>query len=79
MLNIILFLILTYIVNKKYKFNGQVLATYLIGYGVIRFFIESLRTDSLMLGTFKISQLVAATCVAVGIILYVYNIKKVKV
>lgn len=74
-LNIILFIILAYIVNKKYKFNGQILATYLIGYGIIRFFIESLRTDSLMLGTFKVSQLVAILCVLIGCGFYIYNMK----
>ena len=74
-LNIILFIILIYIVTKQYKFKGQILATYLIGYGLIRTFIESLRTDSLMIGVFKVSQIVAVACVFVGLIIYVYNLK----
>lgn len=74
--NIILFIVLAYIVNKKYRFKGQVLATYLIGYGIIRFFIESLRTDSLMFMGLKVSQIVAVACIIVGIIIYIYNNRK---
>ena len=77
-LNIILFIILIYILNKKHKFDGQIFATYLIGYGIIRAFVESFRTDSLMFGTFKVSQLVAIICIIIGIIIYVLNYKKIK-
>ncbi len=74
-LNILLFIVLIIIIKKYYKFKGQILATYLIGYGVIRFFVESLRTDSLMLGIFRVSQLVAVACVVLGCIIYIYNMK----
>lgn len=77
-LNLILFAILIYIILKKHKFDGQILATYLIGYGAIRFFVESLRTDSLMLGSFRISQIVAILCVVAGIVIYVLHFNKVK-
>ena len=73
-LNILLLIILIVIFNKCYKFKGQIFATYLIGYGIIRFFIESLRTDSLMFGTFKISQIVAIVCVVLGLAYYIYNL-----
>lgn len=77
-LNLILFAILIYIILKKHKFDGQILATYLIGYGAIRFFVESLRTDSLMLGSFRISQIVAILCVVAGMVIYVLHFDKVK-
>ena len=56
--------ILINIFYKKKKFNGQVACMYLAWYGFGRFFIESLRTDSLYLpGTeIRISQLVGAIC-----------------
>ena len=76
-LNIILFILLIYLLKKKYKFDGQLLATYLIGYGIIRTFVESFRTDSLMLYTFRISQLVAIICIVIGITIYVLNYKKI--
>ena len=77
-LNLILFAILIYIILKKHKFDGQILASYLIGYGAIRFFVESIRTDSLMLGSFRISQIVAILCVVAGIVIYVLHFNKVK-
>lgn len=77
-LNIILFGVLVYIVSKRYKFDGQILASYLIGYGIIRFFVESLRTDSLMLGNFRVSQIVAILCVIFGLVIYVLHFKNVK-
>jgi len=40
---IVLWLILWFIVRKKKPFNGFVIASYMIGYGVFRFFIEYLR------------------------------------
>jgi phosphatidylglycerol:prolipoprotein diacylglycerol transferase len=41
-----------------------------------RFFIESVRTDSLMIGSFKISQLLALLCVISGVTaLIIFNIK----
>ena len=74
-LNIILFIVLIYIVKKHYKFKGQILATYLIGYGFIRAIIESLRTDSLMVGPFRVSRIVAIICIFLGFIIYFYNLK----
>ena len=77
-LNIVLFIILIFILNKKHKFDGQIFATYLVGYGIIRTFVESFRTDSLMLGTFKVSKLVAILCIIIGIVIYILNYKKIK-
>ncbi len=63
--------ILLHIVSKRlYRFKGEILCGYLVWYGVGRFFIESLRTDSLMVGTVKSSQLIAVIAVIAGIILF---------
>ena len=64
--------ILLHLLSKKcYKFKGQIFCGYAIWYGTGRFFIESLRTDSLMVGPFRVSQLVALAAVAAGIGLYI--------
>ncbi len=63
------FVILHIVSKKAYKFKGQIFSMYLIWYGVGRFGIESLRTDSLFFGTMRISQLVAILSVLLGIIL----------
>lgn len=73
---LLLFVILIIAIMKFHRFNGEIVAMYLIGYGIIRFFIESLRTDSLMIGTFKISKIVAVVCFLVGIVLIIINIYK---
>ncbi len=53
------------------KFDGEIFLLYIIFYGLGRFFIEGLRTDSLWLGPIRISQLIALLCVVVGIILWI--------
>lgn len=64
--------ILLHILSKKcYKFKGQIFCSYAVWYGTGRFLIESLRTDSLMIGPFRVSQLVAIAAIAVGIGLYI--------
>lgn len=63
--------ILLHILSKKaYKFKGEIFSLYLVWYGIGRFAIESLRTDSLYLGTMRVSQLVAVLTVLLGIVLF---------
>ncbi len=65
--------ILLHIISKKaYKFKGQIFSLYLIWYGVGRFFIESLRTDSLYLGTMRVSQLISVLGVLLGVCLFFF-------
>lgn len=52
--------------NRNY--SGQITIWYLILYSFIRFWIEGLRTDSLMLGIFRISQVVSLILFIVAII-----------
>lgn len=54
---------------KHRKFDGEVFLMYIGWYGLGRFFIESLRTDSLYLMNIRVSQLVAGTCVLASIVL----------
>ena len=66
-------LVILHLVSKKaYKFKGQIFAMYLMWYGVGRFAIESLRTDSLYLGTMKVSQLVAVLSIIGGLSMYFF-------
>ena len=64
------FLLLHILSKKQYTFKGKLFCTYIIWYGAGRFMIEGLRTDSLMLGVFRVSQLLALLCVVGGIVLY---------
>lgn len=64
--------------NYKYLKIGQLTGFYLIWYGIIRFIIEAMRTDSLMLGTIKMAQLVSIVFVISGIIIFIKSIKSKK-
>ncbi len=72
--------IVLHILSKHRKFKGQMAVTYLIWYGFGRFFIEGLRTDSLMLGSsnIRVSQVLSALMVAAGVILYIVLLRRVK-
>ena len=57
--------VLLHFASKKRKYEGQMALLYAMWYGLGRAMIEGLRTDSLMLGPFRVSQLLAAvSCVA---------------
>ena len=74
-----LFLLVRYI--KKRKFAGDIALRYLIWYGAGRFWIEALRTDSLLLVPsigLRVSQLVAAAAVVGGVIAEIILTKKYK-
>lgn len=61
------FLVLHLVSKKAYTFKGKIFSMYLIWYGAGRFVIESLRTDSLYLGTMRVSQLVAILAILGGV------------
>ena len=73
--NFILFFILMKISQNR-KFGGQVFFSYMIGYGMIRSIVEGLRTDSLMLGDFRVSQVLSLIFVVLFVILYYYGEKR---
>ena len=72
-----------FIFNRKFqKYHGQVFYIYLVWYGFERMIVEGLRTDSLYLPfkmfgyDIRVSQLLSAILVIVGIILLIVNRKK---
>ncbi len=67
--NLLGFLVLIGIRRYKYLHVGQLTGSYLIWYSTGRIFIESLRTDSLMLGPIKMAQLVSFVFIGIGIYL----------
>ena len=66
--NLVLLLII-FLYRKNKRFEGELFLMYLWGYGLGRVWIEGLRSDSLMIGGMKVSQLLAATCVLVASVL----------
>ena len=69
---LLLFIALSWFNNNKRYANGQTVALYFIFYSLERFFVESLRTDSLMIGPFKQAQVISLCAIILGIFLYRY-------
>ena len=53
--------------NKKLKI-GMIVSSYLIWYSIVRFLIESMRTDSLMLSNLKMAQVISIILFIFGVI-----------
>ena len=66
--------ILILLIRRYYKYlkTGQLTCFYFMWYSVGRLFIEYLRTDSLMLGRFKVAQLVSIVLFVVSLLYFVY-------
>lgn len=71
-------LVVMFAILKNYSYNGQLFFGYASLYGLGRLWIEGLRTDSLMIGPFRVSQMVALFSVLVFGFLYFYNLTKSK-
>ena len=72
------FIIMIILRRKKFMKVGYLTSFYLVWYGVERFFVEGLRTDSLMFFSLRIAQLVSLVMVVIGIILFIYSLNKSK-
>lgn len=71
-LNLVL-LILILVFRDKKKFQGETLCRYCVGYGIIRFFVEGLRTDQLQFHNgIAISQVVSIVISVVGLFFIIF-------
>ena len=73
--NVLVCLLLVYLLTKAFK-RGTVFFTYIGLYSIGRFFIEGLRTDSLMFAGIRVAQLISLSGVALWIIFLVMNYRK---
>ena len=71
--NVLVFTLLI-ILSRRKKFNGQIFCLYMALYGFGRMFIEGLRTDSLMLGGLRVSQLIGLLFFLIfgSVLLFIY-------
>lgn len=78
--SIIAFLIIILIIRRFTKLTGIQFFCYFIFYGLVRFPIEALRTDSLMFGSIKMAQLISVLFILGGltgiILLHIRNVQK---
>lgn len=62
------------LIVRRYKYlkNGQLTGVYLIWYSIGRLIIEGMRTDSLMLGSFRVAQIVSISLIIIGILMLIF-------
>jgi len=77
-LNFIGFIIMILVRRIKSIKTGMIASIYLFWYGLSRVIIESFRSDSLMLGSIKVAQLVSILGIVFGIVLFIISLKKHK-
>jgi len=76
--NLLVFGFLLWYRRKKATVEGEIYLLYLILYSVGRFFIEGLRTDSLMLGPFRVAQLISLAIIMSGGAYLIWKKKRIK-
>ncbi|MDO5047242.1 MAG: prolipoprotein diacylglyceryl transferase [Anaerococcus sp.] len=74
------FLIFLFLINfrKKNPDKGKITSIYFISYGILRFLVEGLRTDSLYIGGFRTAQLMSLFYILGGIFLFIWANKEKK-
>lgn len=70
------FIIMILFRNKKFNKVSFLTGFYFIWYGIERFFVEGLRTDSLMFLSFRVAQIVSLMMVLFGILTIIYGFRK---
>ena len=77
--NVCVFIVIMIFRHKK-KFDGQLTAMYLIGYGAGRIWIEGLRVDQLLIGGTNIaaSQVLSGILIVIGVVMFYFGLKKNK-
>ncbi len=68
--------IILFIIRKRQYAKGKQVSFYLLWYGIGRFMIENLRSDSLYIGKYKISMIVSLIIAIIGLIGYISTIIK---
>ncbi len=72
----ILGFVLLSLYSKRRKYDGQIFLMYLAWYGAERFVVEGLRTDSLMLGNARVSQVLSVVICVTSIIVQIVMFSK---
>lgn len=65
-----LFILLMFL-SRRREFNGQIICLYGVLYSVERFFVEGLRTDSLMIGPLRQAQVISLVTIICCLTIYI--------
>lgn len=72
------FVLLAIFAKKIRRYDGQIFLIYIGWYGLERAFVEGLRTDSLVIGSIRVSQMLAILCVVASVVLRIVFGARVK-
>ncbi len=70
--------ILLHLYSKHRKFDGEMFLMYVGWYGLGRAVIEGLRTDPLLIGGLRVSQILAIVCVVISVVLILVIRSKIR-
>lgn len=73
--NVAVFAFLMWYRKNKSKVKGETFLLYVALYSLGRMFVEQLRTDSLMLGNFRVAQLISIASILVSLAMFTYRRK----
>ena len=65
--------VILHVASKRRKFDGQIALGYMAWYGLGRCMIEGLRSDSLYIGPFRVSQLLAGVSCIIAVSILLWN------
>lgn len=71
-----LIFIYIFLIRKNKKYEGQLLVDYIFLYSLGRFFIEGLRTDSLMLGPIRMAQFISLVGILAALVVRYFLLKR---
>ncbi|MGE7624431.1 prolipoprotein diacylglyceryl transferase [Viridibacillus sp. NPDC096237] len=71
-------LVLLLALRKVNLRRGEIFLTYIIWYSFGRFFVEGLRTDSLLIGDLRMAQIMSLVGLVIGVALFIYRRMMVK-
>lgn len=73
------FILLLILRRRKYNKIGEITGIYLIWYSIGRIVIEHFRLDSLMLGSFKMAQIMSIILIVVGVTIIIWSRRGLKI
>lgn len=76
--DLVVFVLLIFILYKKKQQHGIVIGSYMVLYSLGRFFIEGLRTDSLMFFGLRTAQIISLIGIILGVLIIFIAIKNNK-
>lgn len=71
-------LIILLVLRKVNPRRGEIFLTYIIWYSFGRFFVERMRTDSLLIGDLRMAQIVSLVGLVLGVIILIYRRLNIK-